>query len=154
MKQYLYVFCVCLISLTACKQGKNQQEKTKPDTTTTANNNLTSQNSPTNDTSDKTTQSLPNGPLKTPDNPYKDASFETKIIDGKEGTFGYEIAVTLNGKTQRIRQEHRPSVPGIRGFDTKEDAQKVVDFVVNRIKTKGFPPTVTPDELKKLGVLK
>ena len=153
MKQYIYIFCVSLIGLTACKQGKNQQEKTAPDTTATTNNNLP-QNNPTKDTVDTTSQSSTNGPLKTPDNPYKDASFETKIIDGKEGTFGYEIAITLNGKTQRIRQEHRPSVPGIRGFDTKEDAQKVVDFVVNRIKTKGFPPTVTPDELKKLGVLK
>ena len=62
--------------------------------------------------------------------------------------------ITLQGKTQRIRQTHKPSVPGVRGFDTQEDAKKVADFVVNKIKTKGFPPTVTPDELKALGVLK
>lgn len=87
-------------------------------------------------------------------NPYVQASFATKVIPGKENTFGYEITIRLGGKTQRIRQEHKPGVPGIRGFETQTDAQKVADFVVNKIKTKGFPPTVTPEELAKLGVLK
>lgn len=94
------------------------------------------------------------GPVKPTSNAYAQAAFTTRIIPGKENTFGYEITIKLGGKTQRIRQEHKPSVPGIRGFDTQADAQKVADFVVNKIKTKGFPPTVTPEELVNLGVLK
>lgn len=84
---------------------------------------------------------------------YSNATFKTQIIDGKEGTFGYAIQVTINGKTQKIRQPHKPGLPGVKGFDTKEQAQKIADFVVNKIKTKGFPPTVTPEELATLGVV-
>jgi len=148
---------VLFIGLVACQQTQNSEEQTSPD-----NNENIEKSSPSAQTkpgsnpnsTEPTNQNLLKGPIKSTENLYKDASFETKIIDGKENTFGYEIAVILNGKTQRIRQEHKPSVPGIRGFDTKEDAQKVADFVVNKIKTKGFPPTVTPEELKTLGVLK
>ncbi len=141
-----------LISLLACQQTKNPQEKTKPDTKGSQNIS-SSQPGPTTG-SGSTHQNLPQGPVKPLKNAYKDASFETKIIEGQQNTFGYEIVITLQGKTQRIRQAHKPSVPGVRGFDTQEDAKKVADFVVNKIKTKGFPPTVTPDELKALGVLK
>lgn len=156
MKEFFsYLLCFMLLSFAACNTSSNK-EITKDSTTHTVSNKSTTSSETTPTTSQKKSSDddLPMGPVKPKANPYTRATFETKIIDGKENTFGYEIAVTLDGKTQRIRQEHKPSVPGIRGFDTREDAQKVVDFVVNRIKTKGFPPTITPEELKQLGVLK
>ena len=156
MKQFAFALML-VIGFAACKQTQRSQEQTTPDSSKEVGKNSSSTQTgqkPDPNSSTTNAQNLPKGPIKPVENLYKDASFETKIIDGKENTFGYEIAVTLSGKTQRIRQEHKPSVPGIRGFDTKEDAQKVADFVVNKIKTKGFPPTVTPEELKTLGVIK
>ncbi|OJJ14697.1 hypothetical protein BKI52_41405 [marine bacterium AO1-C] len=145
-----------LIGVVSCKQPKNQETQTTPERNANVRKNSSSSQTQASkpNSNDPASQNLPKGPVKPQENLYKGASFETKVITGKENTFGYEITVTLNGKTQRIRQEHKPSVPGIRGFDTQEDAQKVADFVVNKIKTKGFPPTVTPEELKALGVIK
>lgn len=134
MKQLSFICLFILCCLGACTSSESEKK----------NNNKTEVTQPTTN------------PPKTPRqqvSDYSNATFKTQIIDGKEGTFGYAIQVTLNGKTQKIRQPHKPGLPGVRGFDTKEQAQKVADFVVNKIKTKGFPPTVTPEELATLGVM-
>ncbi|WP_299452261.1 DUF4907 domain-containing protein [uncultured Microscilla sp.] len=141
MKQFS-LFCLLLLwMMGACKPSDSKGSGNQKD-------------SSSHSTTDQ--PSKPNKPQgNTPAvNPYAEALFETKIIDGEEGTFGYEITAIVNGKTQRIRQTHKPSLPGIKGFDTKAQAQKVADFVVNKIKTQGFPPTVTPEELAQLGIVK
>jgi hypothetical protein len=134
MKQHPFICLLILCCLSACTFSESEKK----------NNNKTEVTQPTTN--------LPKTPSQQA-NDYSNATFKTQIIDGKEGTFGYAIQVMLNGKTQKIRQPHKPGLPGVRGFDTKEQAQKVADFVVNKIKTKGFPPTVTPEELATLGVL-
>lgn len=135
MKQLTLICLFILLCVIACTSSDS--EKTNHDKTDVAPPTTNSAKTPRQQAND-----------------YSNATFKTQIIDGKEGTFGYAIQVTLNGKTQKIRQPHKPGLPGIRGFDTKEQAQKVADFVVNKIKTKGFPPTVTPEELATLGIVK
>lgn len=140
MKQLTLIAVFILLGLGACTFSDSKED--------TTNSNINTKTKPS-----QPTTHLPNtSPQKGSD--YAHATFKTQIIDGKEGTFGYAIQVTLNGKTQKIRQPHKPGLPGVRGFDTKEQAQKVADFVVKKIKTKGFPPTVTPEELATLGVVK
>ena len=84
-------------------------------------------------------------------NPYANAQISTKIIPSVNKTFGYEIL--LYGKTL-VRQPGIPSLPGNEGFSTKERAQKVADFVVKKIRKNEMPPTVTIEDLNKMGVLK
>ena len=88
---------------------------------------------------------------KEKNNPYTNAKITTKIIPSANKTFGYEIL--LNGRTL-VRQPNIPTLTGNEGFTTKEKAQKVADFVVKKIRNNEMPPTVTIDDLKKMGVLK
>ena len=89
--------------------------------------------------------------LKEQNNPYANAKITTKIIPSINKTFGYDIIV--NGKTL-VHQPSIPAMPGNNGFTTKEKARKVADFVVKKIRNNEMPPTVTVDDLNKMGVLK
>lgn len=84
-------------------------------------------------------------------NPYAHAQITTKILSSANKTFGYEILV--NGKTL-VCQPSIPALPGNDGFKTRKQAQKVADFVVKKIKKNELPPTVTINDLKRMGVLK
>jgi hypothetical protein len=88
---------------------------------------------------------------KEKNNPYAKAKISTKIIPSINRTFGYEII--LNGKTL-VRQPSIPAIPGNDGFNTKEKAQIVANFVVKKVRNNEMPPTVTVEDLNKMGVLK
>jgi hypothetical protein len=81
--------------------------------------------------------------------PTSDYAFN--IIPGEENTFGYEII--QNGKPL-IRQTTIPGMPGNKGFVNQADAEKVANLVVRKLKKGEMPPTVLPEELKQLNVIK
>ena len=89
--------------------------------------------------------------VKEQKNPYEKAEITIKTIPSANKTFGYEII--LNGKTL-VHQPSIPGLPGNNGFTTKERAKKVGAFVVNKIRKNEMPPTVTIEDLNKMGVLK
>lgn len=89
--------------------------------------------------------------VKNQTNPYANAKITVKIIPSVNKTFGYDIFV--DGKLL-VHQPHIPAVPGNKGFATKEKAKIVADFVVKKIRSNEMPPTITVDNLNKLGVLK
>jgi hypothetical protein len=89
--------------------------------------------------------------VKQQNNPYAKAEITIKIIPSVNKTFGYDIFI--NGQPA-LHQPHIPALPGNKGFTTKERAQKVAEFVVNKIRKNEIPPTVTIDDLKKMDVLK
>jgi hypothetical protein len=80
---------------------------------------------------------------------YKDATITYNIIDAANGTFGYDVFV--NGKLT-IHQTSIPALPGNDGFKTKDDATKVAELVMYKIRKGEMPPTVSPEEMKDLGV--
>lgn len=86
-----------------------------------------------------------------PSNPYQKALIEVKIIPSQENTFGYEIWIE---RQKTIHQPTIPSIAGNKGFASKEQAQKVADFVVSKIRNNQMPPSISPKELDSLGVLK
>ena len=53
-----------------------------------------------------------------------------------------------------IHQTSAPALPGNKGFKTKADATKVALLVIEKIKKGEMPPTISIDEMKKLGVIK
>lgn len=87
-------------------------------------------------------------------NPYVDAEITTKIIPSINNTFGYEIHITGSSLMQVIYQPNIPGMSGNEGFSTREKAQKVADFVANKIRRNEMPPIVKPSDLNTLGVLK
>jgi Domain of unknown function (DUF4907) len=84
---------------------------------------------------------------------YANSKFEWKIIDAPNNTHGYEIFVDGN-KDPLIHQTNIPGMPGNDGFKTKIDAQNAAKYVITKIQKGEFPPTVTPEELKKIKVIK
>jgi len=89
--------------------------------------------------------------IKQQKNPYARATISIKIIPSVNKTFGYDIF--LYGKPL-VHQPNIPGLPGNEGFTTKARARKVAAFVVKKIRNNEMPPTVTIDDLNKMGVLK
>ena len=64
---------------------------------------------------------------------------------------GWGYRISEKGK-QIIDQQTIPGVPGNQGFLTSEDAQKVAELVIEKLEKGAFPPTVSEEELQKLGI--
>lgn len=72
-----------------------------------------------------------------------------KIFEVENKQFGYDIFV--DGKMY-IHQPHIPAIPGNKGFENKEDAKKVAEFIINKIENNIIPPTTSKAELDSLGI--
>jgi Domain of unknown function (DUF4907) len=79
----------------------------------------------------------------------KSRNISFTIINGLNNSYGYDIFV--DGKLM-VHQPSIPAVSGQKGFTKKEDAEKVAQLVVSKIKAGVMPPTVTRQEMEKLGV--
>jgi hypothetical protein len=82
---------------------------------------------------------------------YANSSLSYHIIDASNSTFGYDVFV--DGKLM-IHQTSIPAMPGNVGFKTKDDAAKVAEMVMYKIRKGEMPPTVSPEEMKELNVIK
>jgi hypothetical protein len=91
---------------------------------------------------------LPIGPNA--QNPHREANLRFEVTTRPDNTFGYNIL--MDGRIL-IHQPHIPALPGNEGFREKEDAQKVAEFVIHKIRQNIFPPSITVQELDSLGVL-
>jgi hypothetical protein len=91
------------------------------------------------------------GEARQQENSYADAEITIQIIPSPQKTFGYDIL--LQGKPF-VHQPNIPALPGNEGFSTREKAQTVAEFVVKKIRKNEMPPTVTIEDLNRMGVLK
>ena len=82
---------------------------------------------------------------------YANANLTYNIIDAPNNTFCYDVYA--EGRLM-IHQSSAPGLPGNEGFKTREDATKVVEMVMYKIRKGEMPPTVSIDEMKELGVIK
>ena len=71
-----------------------------------------------------------------------------KVFQVETG-WGYDIYV--NNK-RKLHQPHIPVINDLKGFRTKEEAQKVALLAIQKIKKASFPPAVTKEELDSLGI--
>jgi len=85
-----------------------------------------------------------------PTNPYANMALVVESIPAEKNTWGYKI--TANGRTI-INQTNIPGFPGNLGFNLENNAVRAGEFVLSKIKKGQFPPTVTIDELNRLGVI-
>ena len=81
---------------------------------------------------------------------YANTKLTYNIIDAPKHTYGYDVFA--DGRLM-IHQSTAPALPGNEGFKTKEDATKVALLVIEKIKKGEMPPTISIDEMKKLGVV-
>ncbi len=85
------------------------------------------------------------------ENSYRNAGFQVALIPASDSTYGYDIL--MDGRIL-IHQPHIPALPGNRGFASEEDARRVAEFVVRRMRKNVFPPSVTRDEVDSLLAVK
>jgi hypothetical protein len=78
---------------------------------------------------------------------FKNAKITYELIPGISNTWGYDILVD-NKLT--IHQPSIPSLPGNKGFKTREGAEKVAKLVIQKMKKGEMPPSIDAEEMKKL----
>ena len=84
-------------------------------------------------------------------NAYANTKLTYKIIDAPKHTYGYDVFA--DGRLM-IHQPSAPPLPSNEGFKTKEDATKVAQLAIDKIRKGEMPPTISIDEMKKLKVIK
>lgn len=87
----------------------------------------------------------------TSDNTQQEGDLKVATFPVPTGGYGYEIF--MNGN-KIIYQPTIPGLPGNIGFATAEKAQKIGELVAYKIRNGQLPPSVSPEELDSLGVLK
>lgn len=83
-------------------------------------------------------------------NPYLNMDLAVVAIPSQEDTWGYKI--TAGGRII-IKQTNIPGFPGNLGFKYKKNALTTGELVLTKIKGGEFPPSVTIEELNRLGVI-
>lgn len=73
-----------------------------------------------------------------------------KVFEGPAG-WGYDILVN---DTILIHQEYIPGLGGKKGFANKQQAEKISEVVVQKVKSGKGQPTITTFELEKIISLK
>jgi hypothetical protein len=76
------------------------------------------------------------------------STYSFSIIKSDIG-YGYEIL--YEGKVM-IRQPHIPAVQGNQGFISSIEAEKVANLVVDKLSRGVSPPSVSTEELDKIGI--
>lgn len=69
--------------------------------------------------------------------------------DEPAGGFGYDLM--SDGKSM-IHQPHIPAIPGLKGFASKEDAEKAGNLMKMKIEKGIMPPTVSVEELDSMKI--
>lgn len=87
----------------------------------------------------------------TAQNSNSKAKYESKIVENKNKTFGYQI---LKDTKVMINQESMPAVPGNDGFPRKIDAERMANLVIFKLENNIMPPTVTVAEVDSIKAIK
>jgi len=74
--------------------------------------------------------------------------YEVKTIQNSLG-WGYEV---WKDGALVINQTHIPAIQGLLAFVSQEQAQKAVDIIKTKLDKGVFPPTISIDELRSIGV--
>lgn len=143
------------IVVSGCKQSPVQQQAMKQDTGINVSPSVNTANSTTVPSaaqlpiSDSAGMAAAKEQAVKQKNFYSNANLTYKIIPSIENTFGYDIY--LDDRIT-IHQPSIPALPGNKGFETEEQAKKVAELVIKKIRNGEMPPTISTDELKERGV--
>ena len=131
-----FILIASALLLFSCSEKKVEQTETKNDTTNFKHH---------------ATSHQPAYPSDSAANPFHGKVITAVAYKNEDLSWGYVISI--DGK-KTINQPHVPGVTGVKGFNTKAQALKTADFVIYKIQHNMLPPSVTPQELDSLGVLK
>ncbi|MBN8684724.1 MAG: DUF4907 domain-containing protein [Chitinophagales bacterium] len=72
-----------------------------------------------------------------------DAELSWMLIQAPENTYGYMILMDGN---LLIWQENQPGKPGTLGFKYKENAARVAEFIISKLRRNELPPSVKEED--------
>ena len=81
-----------------------------------------------------------------------DDNYEIDIVAIDEGNSGFGYTILVDG-VPKIYQMTIPSVEGNRTFSSMNKAMLAAEFVISKMKSGEFPPSINKGELDSLGVL-
>jgi hypothetical protein len=88
--------------------------------------------------------------------PYENSEItvEPFKVDSMEnnGSSGWGYNILIDGKLY-IHQPNIPAIMGNNGFSSEEKAREAGEFIVEKIRKKILPPSVTAEELESRGLL-
>ncbi len=126
--------------LFSCSNTSNQEQDQQPETS----------NQQSEPIEEREHEEMLKAAQQPKENPYKNSQVDVKTFKDSLG-WGYDIFIDKN---QYVHQPHIPAVSGNSGFGKEEFAKKTGEFVAYKIRNNIMPPSVTPEELDSLGVLK
>lgn len=126
------------IGLFACSQAPE---------TTTSKQSITSTKTPQKELNsevqaDQSSEAIPTVTKKT--------SLSQRVFYTENVGWGYQI---YDGTTLLLKQVYIPAIQGNHAFDSKGAAEKTANFVLEKIASGIFPPTLSVNELDSLDVL-
>lgn len=80
---------------------------------------------------------------------YSASAFEVVDSTGKFLGFGYDI---YNGSKKMIHQSTIPGEPGVNGFVSAEEAERVAKLVIHKLESNAGFPTINRAELDSLKI--
>jgi hypothetical protein len=80
---------------------------------------------------------------------FAEMKIKSEVIVATKNTYGYNIYVD---NKLLIHQQNIPGIATNEGFRIKNDALKVANLVIEKLKKGQMPPAISIDELKKLNV--
>jgi len=83
----------------------------------------------------------------------KESNFSIQVypIDSLNPSSGFGYNILIDGAIF-IHQNNIPSIPGNMSFSSKENAEKVANLVLGKLKNNIMPPSVSSNELDSLKV--
>ena len=73
-----------------------------------------------------------------------------KITDSEYTGFGFEI---LQGTNPLIIQPHIPAIQGIKGFESKEQAAIIGNYMIYKVNNGIMPPSISVQDLDSLKII-
>ena len=153
MKKY-FILLPSVIFIFSCGNGNDESKKEGTDSTSETNSEqvMSHEEREMKEMMEKQKNAKPQ------ENPYKDAKIDVRVFkndtvkqETKYTGYGYDI---LLYNAIYNHQPHKPGMPGVSGFKSAADAKKTGEFVAYKIRNNIMPPSLTPEELDSLGVLK
>lgn len=94
------------------------------------------------------------GETSTPPPPPPTQSYSYQLFENIDSTgefhgIGYDI---YNGNKRMIHQVNIPGEPGNEGFVSREEAEKVAQLVITKLRSASGFPTILREELDSLGI--
>jgi hypothetical protein len=71
-------------------------------------------------------------------------------VQNQNSEWGYQL---FKDGQLMINQQNIPAIQGNKGFSSKNDAEKIATYILEKVKKGEFPPTISVEELDSLGVL-